>query len=379
MRASFSASYPPHSASASASSPPSDDDHAIGGGGGRSGEYSSSNSKKRQFSSYDDGDDAGAMSMSSTSASASAREERRLEQNRIRARETRKRDKVKWKQMENTIVDLKRENEELKAKNEFLVEELEVFLGRSANSAVPQQKQPAQRQAGPLMQQAQAHPQQGLTSGLQQSQGQVAATESQANPPQPRSAPFAERAANTLARSHAVSATSLLQTSSPAAAAPAAVGTLTAEALLKAAVSGAGAGAGAAVQRQLLLGLAAPAAPASHLAPTAPQEAHSSTVALLASLVGGQQQQAQLGQQPTAAVGTPQLSAANAVLPLLQQVAAAAPAPPVAGGGGRNLAGQLQLGQLAGLSPEVLARLTTNSSSSSAPAGTNTFFAPSMQ
>eukprot|EP00568_Trieres_chinensis_P002936 CAMPEP_0183308652 /NCGR_PEP_ID=MMETSP0160_2-20130417/22380_1 /TAXON_ID=2839 ORGANISM="Odontella Sinensis, Strain Grunow 1884" /NCGR_SAMPLE_ID=MMETSP0160_2 /ASSEMBLY_ACC=CAM_ASM_000250 /LENGTH=255 /DNA_ID=CAMNT_0025472521 /DNA_START=65 /DNA_END=832 /DNA_ORIENTATION=+ len=72
----------------------------------------------------------------------SAREERRLEQNRIRARETRKRDKAKWQQMQQAIVSLTRENEQLKRRNEMLSSELTFALSgmapQQAVHSVPQ-------------------------------------------------------------------------------------------------------------------------------------------------------------------------------------------------------------------------------------------------
>jgi hypothetical protein len=55
------------------------------------------------------------------------KEEQRLELNRVRARERRKRDKVMWSQMQQKIVNLTSENNELKTR----VQMLETELGRS--------------------------------------------------------------------------------------------------------------------------------------------------------------------------------------------------------------------------------------------------------
>uniref|UniRef100_A0A7S2AA95 BZIP domain-containing protein n=1 Tax=Trieres chinensis TaxID=1514140 RepID=A0A7S2AA95_TRICV len=72
----------------------------------------------------------------------SAREERRLEQNRVRARETRKRDKAKWQQMQKIIVSLTRENEQLKRRNELLSSELTLvsqgLVSQQTIQSVPQ-------------------------------------------------------------------------------------------------------------------------------------------------------------------------------------------------------------------------------------------------
>jgi len=68
----------------------------------------------------------------------SSREKRRLEQNRIRAREARKRDKAKCQQMQEAIFGLTRENQQLKLRNKLLVSELSMVL-QAQGAAPPQQ------------------------------------------------------------------------------------------------------------------------------------------------------------------------------------------------------------------------------------------------